>query len=81
MSSETVRINPQTHTQLKELSDQSGEPMTVLVADAVDLLFRQRFLEQCNQAYARLKADPKAWNAELEERAAWDDALTDGLQE
>ncbi|MCA9027475.1 MAG: hypothetical protein KDA86_19860 [Planctomycetaceae bacterium] len=81
MPSETVRINPQTHTQLKELSEQSGEPMTVLVADAIDLLFRQRFLQQCNQAYERLKADPKAWKAELEERAAWDEALTDGIQE
>jgi predicted DNA-binding protein len=81
VSAETVRINQETRTKLKQLSDQSGEPMTAVIADAVDRLFRQRFLEQCNQAYERLKSDPKAWKAELQERADWDEALTDGLKE
>lgn len=81
VATETVRINQETRSQLKQLSDQSGEPMTAVIADAVDRLFRQRFLEQCNQAYERLKSDPEAWKAELQERADWDEALTDGLKE
>jgi hypothetical protein len=36
-------------------------------------------LEGLAQDFARLKADPLAWQAELEERAVWDATLSDGL--
>jgi hypothetical protein len=34
-----------------------------------------------NAAYAALRNDPQAWGEELAERALWDRALDDGLQE
>jgi hypothetical protein len=37
-------------------------------------------VELHNQAYAALKSDPDAWQAELAERAEWDAALADGLE-
>ena len=41
--------------------------------------FRQHFLENANKAYAALKSNPTAWQAELEERQLWDGTLADGL--
>jgi hypothetical protein len=81
MASDTVRINPQTHDRLKELASLRGEPMTVTMQVAVDLLYRQRFLDECDRAYARLKDDPKQWRDTQQERAAWDATLADGLSE
>ncbi len=42
---------------------------------------RQRFLEEANAAFVALQADPEAWKAELEERAAWDAALSDDTED
>jgi hypothetical protein len=42
---------------------------------------RKRFLEGLNDDFARLRRDARAWNEELEERAAWDATLADGLEE
>jgi predicted transcriptional regulator len=80
MASETVRITPQTYDRLKELSTERDEPMTATMQAAIDLLYRQRFLDDCDRAYARLKADPKAWKAAQDERTAWDATLADGLK-
>jgi predicted transcriptional regulator len=81
MPAETVRISPGTHTKLKELSELTGEPMTVVLERAIEVYRRERFLDACDQAYARLRADPKAWAEELAERKAWDAALVDGLED
>jgi len=81
MASETVRLHPRTHEKLKVLAEQSGEPMTEVLDRAVEALRRQRFVEECNAAYARLKDDPKAWAEEQAEREALDAANLDGLQE
>lgn len=52
--------------------------MPTILEKAVEEYRRARFLEEANQAYAALRADPEAWQAELEERAAWDATLADG---
>jgi hypothetical protein len=79
MASETVRVAPATYHRLKELSALRNEPMTATMQAAVDLLYRERFLDECDSAYARLKSNPKAWQAELQERTAWESTLGDGL--
>ena len=80
MASETVRIKPATHAKLKELAGELGKSMPEVLVAAIDGLYRQRFLEDCNRAYARLKANPKAWREEMTERKAWDTTLADGLE-
>jgi len=49
----------------------------------VGLLFLAReqdaLLEQMNDAYARQREDPAAWEAERDERDAWERTLLDGL--
>lgn len=81
MASDTVRIRPETHRKLKELAAAYGQPMPDILDRAVEMLRRQAFLEANNEAFARLRADPKAWAEELEERAVWDTTLMDGLED
>jgi predicted transcriptional regulator len=81
MASETVRINSDTHDKLKALADQAGEPMTSVLDDAIELLYRERFFDECDRAYQRLTADPKKWRQHLAEREAWDSTLLDGLED
>jgi hypothetical protein len=81
MASETVRIKPETHAKLKQLAVLSGRSMPEVLDDAVEALRRQRLLEETNEAYAALRANPKAWQQELAERSAWDSALADDLRD
>jgi hypothetical protein len=76
-----VRIQPESYAKLRQLAKETGVSMPDVLAEAIDELYRKRFLEDCNRAYARLKADPKAWQQELEERRAWDVTLGDGLED
>ena len=76
-----VRIQPETYDKLRQLADEAGVTMPEVLAEAIDELFRKRFLDECNRAYGRLKADPKAWKQELEERKAWERTLNDGLED
>jgi hypothetical protein len=38
-------------------------------------------LEAMNAGYAKLRADPQAWAAELAERELWDQTLADGVDQ
>ncbi len=74
----TVRIGPETHKVLKELSRRTGVPARVVLRNAIEAYRRKCFLEEANRAYAALKKNRKAWREEREERRAWDAALLDG---
>lgn len=50
------------------------------VLDAAIAHYQQEtFLEEVNTAFARLKSDPAAWQAELAERAVLEGSLMDGI--
>ena len=76
-----VRIQPETHAKLRQLAQEAGVSMPQVLDEAIDDLYRKRFLEECNRAYARLRANPKAWAEELAERKVWDVTLADGLED
>ena len=76
-----VRIQPHTYAKLRELASVSGVTMPEVLAEAIDQLYRKRFLDECNRAYGRLRADPKAWKQELSERTAWEATLGDALED
>jgi hypothetical protein len=76
-----VRIQSESYSKLRELADDAGVTMPEVLAEAIDELYRRRFLDECNRAYGRLKADPKAWKEELDERKKWAQTLNDGLEE
>lgn len=80
MQSSTIRISNTSHNILKELAARSGESMQAILDQAIEQYRRQVFLESANQAYAALRNNSEAWQAELEERKAWDVTLADTLE-
>lgn len=74
----TVRISSQAQRTLRQLSKATGRSQAALLEEAVEELRRKRIFEEANRAFAALKADPKAWAEELEERKAWEATLGDG---
>lgn len=81
MQSANIRISLETREKLRALTTQTGESMQSTLDKAVEAYRRQCFLERANAAFAALQSDPIAWQAEQEERAAWDVTLTDDLEE
>ncbi len=80
MPTTTIRVTPETHEILRELAGQENLPIQSLVHKAVSEYRKRQILTQGNLAYAALRADPNAWAAELEEAAAWEATLADGLE-
>ena len=70
-SNATISLKEETKLALEELSEQMHESVQNVLAKAVDAYWRQHMLEAHNAAYAALRADPQAWQAELDERKKW----------
>ena len=81
MATSTVRINEKAREDLRAIASQTGEAMADILAKAIEEYRRKVFMEQFNAAYAALRSDSKAWQQEQGERAAWDAALGDGLED
>ncbi len=75
-----VRVTDETRVALRYLAEDMNEPMQQVLAKAVEAYRRQRILEQTNAAYAVLRSDQQMWQEVLDERAAWDVTLADGLE-
>ena len=65
---------------LRTIAEQTGQSMQDVLDRAVEEHRRRVFFDSLNSYYAELRQDPKAWAEELEERAAWDVTLADGLE-
>ena len=76
-----IRITPRSKAALRTLARQEGKPMQTVLDEAIEHYRRNKFLDEANAAYAALRSDPKAWNAEQAERALWDKTLADGLKD
>jgi len=81
MASDTVRIKPETHAKLRDIAQSTGQSMPEVLDEAVETLRRMRLLDETNRAFAALRNDPKAWQAELAEREAWEATLGDDLED
>lgn len=55
MGTVMVRIGRESHQALQELSEQAGEPMSVVLARAIEEYGRKRFLEGANDDLAALR--------------------------
>jgi predicted DNA-binding protein len=76
-----IRVEVSTHKRLRSLAARTGGTMPAIVAAAVEEYERKLFWEQVNVEFAALRGDPKAWKHEIEERAAWDATLSDGMED
>lgn len=79
MSHPTVRISQSGRDLLRQLADREHASMQAVLERALESYRRQRFLEQVNEAYADLHADPRADAALGAELAEWDATISDGL--
>ena len=76
-----VQVPDSAYLRLKAMARESGQTVPDVLAQAVDALYRQRFVDAANAAYARLRRNSRLWAQERRERAAWDATLADGLGE
>lgn len=79
MKTAAIRVDERTYATLKALAAESGASMQEVLARAVEAYRRQHLIDGTIAAYAALRRDPAAWQAEQAERAAWDATLTDSL--
>ncbi len=79
MATTTVRVNESTRDALNRLSRQRGVSTAELLDELVGRREQDDLLERMNDAYARQRLDPAAWEAERAERDAWERTLLDGL--
>ncbi len=77
--STTVRISEQAHRSLREMAEQSGEPMQAVLDTVIEQGRRQRFWDEMRTAYAAIEGDPEALAAEKREFALFEGTLMDGL--
>ncbi len=75
----SLRISPGSRAILKELASHERKSMQTILDEAIQRYQREKFFDDVNSSYARLKSDPEAWNEELAERQLWDHTLADGL--
>ena len=82
MGTTLVRVTEETKSALKQLSAESGEPMPMILAKAVEAYQRALFLQKAAESVERLHADPVAWADYLEERRQWEEGTDrDGLED
>jgi len=81
MGSVTVRVAEETHRVLERLARTSGRSLQATLDDAVEAYRRRRLLDEANAAFASLRADAGAWEAEETERREWDITANDGLED
>jgi hypothetical protein len=77
----TAKISPNAARILERLQHRYRKPKTVLIDLALKKYEDQILLEEVNEGYARLKADKKAWEEELQERRELEGTIGDGLED
>jgi len=78
--STTVRISEEAYLLLREMAAQEGDSMQNVLDEALEQRRRQKFLAECDAAYAALQQDPVAWADYQQELAAWEVTSMDGLE-
>jgi hypothetical protein len=74
-----VRIKPQSHKALKQISQVTGRPMQEELERAIEERRRRVYLDGLASDFAALKKDPKAWQDMKKEDELWDKTSNDGL--
>lgn len=77
----TIKIKPETHLKLQEISKSENRPMGEIVTRLVDEYEHQRFWQEAKAQLAKLKVDPVAWKDYLDEMTAWDEMPNEVLDQ
>jgi hypothetical protein len=76
-----TRISPDAHEILGRIAAETGKTHQEVIEVALRNYERELFLDRMNAAFEALRQDAPAWQEELEERAAWDVTVPDGIDE
>ena len=77
----TIRISGASHEILRQVSKTSGRTMQAVLDEAIEQYRRERFIAEVNVAFARVREDPKEWDAMRAECEAWESTIADGLDD
>ena len=77
MATASLRADERTRRLLRDLATDRGVSMREMLARVVEYYWQQKFLDEADAAYTRLRADPDAWAEEAEERRFWDAVVAD----
>lgn len=77
----TVRVEPKLHATLRELSAAEQRSIGQIIEDAIARYQKERFWQAMHDGFARLRADPVAWDEYQGEAALWDSMSGDGLED
>ncbi len=77
--SKMIRMTDETSGYLDQLASETDKSKQDLLALAIQELYKKHFFERFNKAYADLKKDKVAWEAELAERRDWEGTVADGF--
>ncbi|ABQ26160.1 hypothetical protein [Geotalea uraniireducens] len=78
MATATVRISESARQALREIARHDKKPMQTVLEQAIEFYHRKCFLEDLASDFAVLRENGPEWQAELEERSAWDAVQPDG---
>jgi hypothetical protein len=81
MRSVTVKIPVEVRDRLAELAASDHRSMGDLIAELVERERRRRFFDETDAAFARLQADPAAWEDYQAELRSMEGTLMDGLED
>ncbi len=76
----TVRVDEQLHATLRAIALEEKRSIGQVIEDAIKRYRKERFWAEFQEDYARLRADPVAWNDYQDEIALWDTLSGDGLE-
>lgn len=77
MRSGTVRISESSHRLLRRLAEETRTTMNAVLDAALADYERRLFWLKAAAEFDGLRANPKTWKREMEERAEWDETLAD----
>lgn len=72
MSTSNVRIGPEQHELIKEMSIRENKSIKDKVEELIDDAYRDFVLRSSVAGYEKLMADPKSARREHEEQAMWE---------
>ena len=81
MDATTIRVDRETHKQIKDIAEERGCSILEIVRELVKRERQEQMLQETNRVYAALREDEDAWEAEQKDRDLWDNTIADGLDE
>lgn len=76
----SVRIDKKLHNRLRTIAESEHRSMGQVLEDAVRHYERERFWQGVQEDFARLRANPGAWQSYQDEISLWDATGGDGLE-